>query len=230
MALFRTIFSRLSSKRFFAGLLSGILLGAGGFYLYAQVRVQMGGSEPPEQELYLSPIELPDSTAMTVQGTVPEDWSLQRLDGAEEATFATLRGRPTLLTVGATWCEPCTAELSTLQALHDTTGTDVHVAFVSAEPSDSLRQYVEERGYSVPTYVVDDFPSVLDGDTLPRTYLIRSGGQVVYRHVGPADWSAEVVHHLLDRVRSMTTASRSSGSLRRTSTQQNASHEASGAR
>lgn len=215
MSALRTLADRLSSRTFLAGLLCGAVLGAGGFKLYAVVAMQMaGGDGPPEQARYLAPIEPPDSAATTARGTVSESWTLRSLDGNDKTTFGTLQKRPTLLTIGATWCDPCTAELSTLQALHDTTGKDVRVAFVSPEPRDSLRRHVQENGYSMPAYVVDDLPSSLDGEMLPRTYLIRSNGTVVYRHVGPADWNADATHRLLDRVRSSTTAHQASGSVR----------------
>lgn len=219
MSFFRTFLDRLFSKTFLAGVLSGVILGVGGLYLYAQVRVRMGGGGPPEQARYLDPIELSDSTATTVRGVVPDDWTLRPLNGPGERPFGSLMERPTLLTVGATWCEPCTAELSTLQTLHDTTGQDVRVAYVSSEPSDSLRQHVKENDYSLPVYAVDEVPSVFEGDVLPRTYLIRAGGEVVYRHLGPADWSADAARRLLDRIRPPRTAHRSSASLRQLTAQ-----------
>lgn len=206
MSVLRTFLSSLFSRVFLVGLLCGAVLGAGGLKLFSVAYMQMGsGGDMPEQARYLAPIELSDSTALTVRDTIPDDWVLRSLDGSE-ATFGALQRRPTLLTVGATWCEPCTAEMPTLQALHDTTGQAVRVAVVSPEPRDSLRRHLDEKGFSMPAYVADDVPSVLDGDVIPRTYLVRPNGAVVYRHVGPADWSADVAHRLLARARSSTTA------------------------
>jgi thiol-disulfide isomerase/thioredoxin len=210
MSFFRTFFDRLFSQTFLAGLLCGAVLGAGGLKLFAMAYMQMGGGgDAPEQARYLEPIELSDSTATTIRGIAPRDWTVRPLDGTGARSFGSLRERPTLLTVGATWCEPCTAELSTLQALHDTTGRDVRVAFVSSEPRDSLRRHVDENDYSLPVYTVDDVPPVFEGDALPRTYLIRAGGEVVYRHVGPADWSTGAARLLLNRARSARMAHRS---------------------
>jgi len=216
MASISGFFSRLTSRTFLAGLISGLVLGGGGFYLYAQVRVQMGGGDPPEQPLYLDPIEVADSTGRTVRGTVPDDWSLRSLDGTDATTFGALAERPTLLAVGATWCEPCTAQMPSLQALHDTTGQALRVVLVSPEPRDSLRRHVETKGYTLPAYTVDDLPGPLRGDVLPRTYLTRSGETVVYRHVGPADWNTDAVHRLLDRVRSSTPDGRADATARQT--------------
>lgn len=194
-------FSRLFSKTFLAGVLSGAVLAVGGLYAYAQVRVRMGGTEQPDQKPYVSPVDLTDSTAVAVQGTVPSDWVLRSVDGAEDTTFGALTARPTLLTVGAGWCEPCRAEGPVLEVLHDSTEQDLRVMFVSPEPRDSVRRYVEDEGYSMPAYAVDDLPSVLHGELLPRTYLVRSNGAVVYRHVGPAEWNPDVVHRLLKQSR-----------------------------
>ncbi len=194
-------FSRLFSRTFLAGLLTGIVIAVGGLYAYAQVRVRMGGSEQPNQKRYLSPVDVSDSTARSVQGRVPSNWALRPLDGTEATTFGMLPKRPTLLTVGATWCEPCTAKISVLQALHDSIGQDVRVMFVSPEPRDSIRQYVGDEGYTMPTYVVNTLPPLLSGDLLPRTYLVRPDGTVTYKHVGPADWTPDIVRRLLESTR-----------------------------
>lgn len=211
--MFSTFFSRLFSKTFLVGLLTGVVLAVGGLYAYAQVRVRMGGSEQPKQARYLSPVDLSDSTASSVQGKIPSDWALRPLDGTEGTTFGSLPERPTLLAVGATWCEPCTAEGPVLQALHDSLGQDLRVMLVSPEPRDSIRQYVDEEDYSVPVYAVEDLPSPLKGDLLPRTYLVRSGGAIVHRHVGPADWTVDVVRRLLKQGHALATSRRGPRSL-----------------
>jgi thiol-disulfide isomerase/thioredoxin len=202
----RSFFSRLFSGVFLAGVLTGLVMGVGGLVLYAQVRVQMAASGSPNQKRYLEPISLSDSAAAAVRDTVPGSWKLRPPEGAT-MTFSDLQDRPILLVVGATWCKPCMAQMPTLQVLHDTTGRDIRVAFVSPEPHDSLRERVGGDRYSLPVFVAEELPRPLTGELLPRTYLIRSDGAIVYRHVGPADWSASATHRLLDRALASTEGS-----------------------
>jgi thiol-disulfide isomerase/thioredoxin len=194
----RSFFSRLFSGVFLAGVLTGLMMGMGGLVLYAQVRVQMAASGSPNQKRYLEPISLSDSVAAAVRDTVPGSWKLRPPEGPT-MTFSDLQDRPILLVVGATWCKPCMDQMPTLQVLHDTTGRNVRVAFVSTEPRDSLRERVGGDRYSLPVFVAEDLPRPLTGELLPRTYLIRPDGAIVYRHVGPADWGASATHRLLDR-------------------------------
>ena len=89
----------------------------------------------------------------------------------------------------ATWCVPCKAEMPTLQALHDSMGQNVGLAVVTEQSSEHVRRCFGNTGYSMPVYVVDSLPVSLRGRGIPRTYVVRPDGQVVYRHVGAADWN-----------------------------------------
>lgn len=75
----------------------------------------------------------------------------------------------------------------------------MRVAVVSSEPKDRIATYVEEAGYSMPVYAVEDVPLALQGNIVPRTFVVRPDGQVVYRHTGIADWNSGAVHQFLDR-------------------------------
>jgi hypothetical protein len=92
-------------------------------------------------------------------------------------------------------------DVPTLEALHDSVSAEVPIAVISEESRDRVRTYVENAGLSLPMYVIDDVPAPFEGRAIPRTYVVRDDGQVVYRHVGAADWNAEPVHRLLDRFR-----------------------------
>lgn len=192
----RTILASIFSRTFLSGVLAGIVLGCGGLYLFAQIYMStVAGSVNPGPELQRPPI--PQDT-LADHGSVPDDWRLQPIDGSDRDSFDTINENPVFLTVWAPWCDPCTAELSSLQALADTTGQTARVMVVSTESRDSVRTYLNEEGYSMPAYVADDLPPVLEGDLVPRTYLVRPNGTVVYRRVGgPMDWNIESVHQLL---------------------------------
>jgi len=185
----------LTSTGFVAGVATGFVLAlgvlVGAAALVGQNFIEGVGTEGgPPAAASLEVPSLPDTTASTY-GTVPESWSLQAVTGGEVAegdttTFAALQGGPVVLNVWATWCQPCRAELPILQALHDSTGS---VVLVSTEAPSTARPFLNQSGYSMPAYVTDQLPSVLDGRAVPRTYLLSPKGRIVHRHLGAADWA-----------------------------------------
>lgn len=202
MSSLHRVCSLLFSWTFLGGLVSGIVMGAGGLYLFAQVYVNFAGGSAPADDPYLRAPPVSVSDSLSTAHSVPLDWSLSPVDGGDATTIGAIADRPVLLTVGASWCEPCTAQLSTLQALHDTIGADAHILFVSDESRDSLRSSIDAQGRSLPVYRTGELPSSLDGDLLPRSYILRANGNVVYRQVGPADWNTRPVRRLLSRLSS----------------------------
>lgn len=190
-----------------AGVVTGFVLALGVLVgvtaLVGQKFIEGVGTEggPPAPSSLEVP-DLPNTTASTY-GSVPESWALQAVTGGEAVrgdttTFATLQGGPVVLNVWATWCQPCRAELPTLQALHDSTGS---VVLVSTEALSTARTFLDRSGYSMPAYVTDQLPSVLDGRAVPRTYLLSPKGRIVHRHLGAADWARPSTYAFLRQLR-----------------------------
>jgi peroxiredoxin len=100
----------------------------------------------------------------------------------------------------ATWCQPCTAEMPTLEALwREYEGRGLVVLGVSVDrgaPRPLLEPYVARLGLT--------FPILLDPDlrasqawrvtSLPATFVVRPGGEAVGLAFGAREWnSAEMV-------------------------------------
>jgi peroxiredoxin len=121
-------------------------------------------------------------------GTAAPALSARTLDGAP-AALAALRGRPVLLNVWATWCEPCRQELSELATLHqrlDGRATIVAVSVDRERTGDQVRAFVAKRTLPFTVWLdPDDTASrALGVAALPATVLVDRSGVVRWRSDG----------------------------------------------
>ncbi|PYM29652.1 MAG: hypothetical protein DMD80_07445 [Candidatus Rokuibacteriota bacterium] len=129
---------------------------------------------------------------------------LRRLDGGVTA-LAEHRERLVVVNFWATWCEPCTAEMPTLEALwrrYRARGLVVlGVSVDRGAPRALLEPYVARLGLS--------FPILLDADLsasrawrvtgLPATFVVRPGGEAVGMALGAREWHSAEMRALLER-------------------------------
>jgi peroxiredoxin len=110
-----------------------------------------------------------------------------------------------LVNFWATWCQPCTAEMPTLEALwREYRGRGLVVLGVSVDrgaPRPLLDPYVSRLGLT--------FPILLDADlaasgawrvtSLPATFVVRPGGEAVGLAFGAREWNSAEMRALLAR-------------------------------
>lgn len=201
MPRIRRFFSRLFTWPFFVGIGTGIALMIGGFSLMTFFMVQQLEDRAGDSGGSVASPEISDRADQSVHGTVPDDWTIQPVsNGADSTAFGKATGTTTVVNLWATWCGPCVEEMPTLEALHTSTGDSVSVVLVSGEEKSTVRQFWEDRDYSMPVYVTSELPTVFQGEAIPRTFILDADGRVRYRHVGAADWNADAVHRLLQQI------------------------------
>jgi peroxiredoxin len=129
---------------------------------------------------------------------------LPRLDGGV-ATLDEHRERLVIVNFWATWCEPCTLEMPTLEALwREYRERGLVVLAVSVDrgaPRPLIEPYVARLGLS--------FPILLDADLsasrawrvqgVPATFVVRPGGDAVGMAVGAREWNSAEMRALLER-------------------------------
>ena len=118
------------------------------------------------------------------------DWILKTLEG-REFQFADLAGKVVLLNFWATWCGPCRIEMPSMQALYDKLRDEQDLAFlfVSDEKEETVRKFIEEKGYSFPVYLMEgERPKAFEGRGIPATFLLSKDRKIAFRHVGSAKW------------------------------------------
>ena len=117
------------------------------------------------------------------------DFTLQTLTG-ERFNLAEQRGRPIFLNFWATWCPPCLAEMPDMQKLQQALGDSILIVGIDGEPADTVREFVQDRGYTW-TFVLDpdnEAARTYDVSFIPTSVFIDAKGVIVRKFVGQKDY------------------------------------------
>ena len=122
---------------------------------------------------------------------------LQDLHGRSHSLADDYRGKVVLVNFWATWCEPCLAEMPSIERLRQSLADRPFavLAVNLGEPLGRIERFLEK----VPL----GFPTLLDRNTaaakawrarvVPASYLVGRDGRIRYVHYGELDWSSEPV-------------------------------------
>ena len=118
--------------------------------------------------------------------------------------LADYRGKVVLVNFWATWCEPCRAEMPSIDRLRRSLqGMPFEVLGVNlAEPLSRIEKYLEDLPVSFP--VLRDRDSAASkawkARMLPASYLVGRDGRIRYVAYGELDWSSEPVRKTLSEL------------------------------
>ena len=127
--------------------------------------------------------------------------NLPDLDG-KAWTLAALKGRPVLLNFWATWCEPCRAEMPSLELLatrHEKAGL-VILAVNYQEPLPAIKRFLETLPFSLPILLDrdGDAASAWTPRVFPTTVLIDRSGSARNSVIGELDWMGDTARALIE--------------------------------
>ena len=100
----------------------------------------------------------------------------------QPVSFASLAGKPTLLTIWAPWCSVCKAESDNVGRAHRWLGEKVNVVSVATAFQDvgQVRAYMQAQGVDYPVLLAgDDFPQVMRVDAFPTLFVLDAQGRIV---------------------------------------------------
>jgi len=104
-----------------------------------------------------------------------------------------LRGRAVLLNFWASWCEPCRAEMPTLQQLVELYGDDklTVLAINFKEPRTTAERFAKRSGLNLPVLLdpAGDIARKWNVKVFPTTIAIAADGTPKWRARGEVDWS-----------------------------------------
>lgn len=127
------------------------------------------------------------------------DFSLRTLDG-RLAALSDYRGQVVLLNTWATWCPPCLAEMSDLEAYYRQHQDDgfVVLAVNDRESAGTVAAFIEERGFTFPVLLDPEGVvfSAYDVRALPTSFFIDREG--VVRGVWMGQLSPDRLKNIVD--------------------------------
>jgi thiol-disulfide isomerase/thioredoxin len=148
----------------------------------------------------LALLTLPMGLAAPAQAGLHTPWPRHRSTppitlpqtGGTPQSLAALRGRPVLLNFWASWCEPCRAEMPSLELLaarHEADGLVV-LAVNHRETDGTVERFVTATGLSLPVVRDRDGAAAMAFGVrvFPTTVAIGRDGRARFSVVGEVDW------------------------------------------
>jgi peroxiredoxin len=197
------IFGATRRESLVRGTLAVVLLGAVLWILPVRRPADEGGHHTAATAA-LDPFEKAGVVELK-EGQRGPDLTLSTLDGGR-VSIADHQDQLVILNFWATWCQPCTLEMPSLEALwqryRDRGLVVLGVSVDRGAPKTLLEPYVRSLKLT--------FPILLDPDSrtsdrwritaLPSTFLVRPGGEVVGMATGAREWNSDEMRTLVERL------------------------------
>ena len=150
--------------------------------------------------------------AHSIQSNISDNGSNSRSSATQMVLFdedgkqinlSDFGGKTVFFNVWATWCPPCKAEMPSIQNLYEEV-KDENIQFVMLSTDrdfEKAKKYKKQHGYSFPIYRMgSNFPAALNGNSIPRTYVLDGKGAIRMEHTGMAQYDTEKFKDFLSEI------------------------------
>lgn len=129
---------------------------------------------------------------------VSSEWRLRNLAG-DTCQLADFAGKPIVLNYWASWCAPCMAEMGEFQNLYNDYSDKVNFLFINNEDRREIAKLAKRKNWNIPIFFpVKNYPEQLSTTSLPTTFIIDAGGDIVLRKSGMANWNGQRTRNILN--------------------------------
>lgn len=126
------------------------------------------------------------------------NWNITNEAGARVAPEE-LQGEVIFLNFWGTYCPPCIAEMPEIQGIYNDYKDKVKFILVSAESPQKVKNFLDSRGYDLPSYYAGSgMPDALSVRSIPTTFIIARDGRIVSKKIGAADWDSKATRRVFD--------------------------------
>ncbi len=133
---------------------------------------------------------------------------IQTLDGQNFDTKDIQNdGKPVIVSLWATWCRPCIAELMAIADEYEDwveeTGVKLYaVSIDDAKTSARVAPFVNGKGwdYTVLLDVNSDFKRAMNVNDVPFMCILNGNGEIVWQHTSYAPGSEEEVYEIIKKI------------------------------
>jgi peroxiredoxin len=129
-------------------------------------------------------------------GAPPPSFELKDITGRTHK-LADYRGKVVLVNFWATWCEPCRAEMPSLQRLREKLGPAgfVVLAVNADEPEARIRKFLGETPLEFPVLLDPELKVTRSWNArvLPASFVVAPDGRVRYHVIGEVAWTGDEV-------------------------------------
>jgi thiol-disulfide isomerase/thioredoxin len=135
----------------------------------------------------------------------PPDGVFVARDGSTHR-LSEFKGRGMVVNMWATWCAPCVAEMPSLQMLSKALAShDIAVLPLSSDRggADVVQAWYQSHGITALPVLLDPqgaMARAFNARGIPTTVIIDTGGKVVARLEGAADWAAPEAQALIQKL------------------------------
>ena len=115
--------------------------------------------------------------------------------GGDVLLLSSLRGKPLIINVWASWCNPCRAEMGSLDRLHKRYGGKQFnlIGISTDDDSNAAFNFLMGLGITFDNYADHKLmmENMLGANTIPLTLLIDANGKVLKKVRGYHEWDSD---------------------------------------